>query len=323
MSIRFNFQDEFVKFLFSEYPIEVLSLKISDIKSLNFDNEYTLYENYRLISDKYFAYPLLPKEDSSLNSPDIIEYGHFPTNGQEVIINQGFAHTYYPGIPFEDIIGRPLICSGNSFIIAGILSDLTQGNKVDIVYYLNYYQAVDQPQHYEQPTVFIPYETIVQVGEIVDSEYKVIKFEGLYGNWDTVEIFRQKCGGVLSPWDRDILESQTLIEKVFLIVIEYINGDEALKDIDFLTWYLKKGDVIQFKLSDGTFTHSMIIYDDNEICDGNHRGQSGTCSGKDKKELLYAQHSTNSAGNYNNGHVRALLENNDNRIVFTKIKRDV
>ena len=105
--------------------------------------------------------------------------------------------------------------------------------------------------------------------------------------------------------------------------IEYINGDEALKDIDFLTWYLKKGDVIQFKLSDGTFTHSMIIYDDNEICDGNHRGQSGTCSGKDKKELLYAQHSTNSAGNYNNGHVRALLENNDNRIVFTKIKRDV
>lgn len=222
MSIRFNFQDEFVKFLFSEYPIEVLSLKISDIKSLNFDNEYTLYENYRLISDKYFAYPLLPKEDSSLNSPDIIEYGHFPTNGQEVIINQGFAHTYYPGIPFEDIIGRPLICSGNSFIIAGILSDLTQGNKVDIVYYLNYYQAVDQPQHYEQPTVFIPYETIVQVGEIVDSEYKVIKFEGLYGNWDTVEIFRQKCGGVLSPWDRDILESQTLIEKVFLIVIGII-----------------------------------------------------------------------------------------------------
>lgn len=105
--------------------------------------------------------------------------------------------------------------------------------------------------------------------------------------------------------------------------IEYASGNEALKDIDFLTWYLKKGDIIQLKKDDGKFTHSMIIYDDNEICDGKHIGQSGTCQNNGKKELLYAQHSSSLSGCYIQGHLRYLLKDNYNRIVFTKIKRDV
>lgn len=105
--------------------------------------------------------------------------------------------------------------------------------------------------------------------------------------------------------------------------IEYASGNEALKDIDFLTWYLKKGDVIQLKKDDDTLWHSMIIYDDNEICDGEHKGQSGICQNNGKKELLYAQHSTDLSGCYIQGHLRYLLKDNDNRIVFTKIKRDV
>ena len=102
--------------------------------------------------------------------------------------------------------------------------------------------------------------------------------------------------------------------------IEYASGNEALKDIDFLMWYLKKGDIIQLKYtSNDNLWHSMIICNDNVICDGKHKGVSNTCPNVGKRELLYAQHSSE----LNNGHLRALLKDNSNRIVFTKIKKDV
>lgn len=103
--------------------------------------------------------------------------------------------------------------------------------------------------------------------------------------------------------------------------IEYASGAKALEDIDFLVWYLKKGDVIQIKQSDGvSFLHSMIICDDNVSCDGNHKGEPNTCHNKNKKEIIYAQHSDN----FNNGHLRAVLKIYENSpFIFTKIKKDV
>ena len=103
--------------------------------------------------------------------------------------------------------------------------------------------------------------------------------------------------------------------------IEYASGSEALKDIDFLLWYLKKGDVIQMKKPNTDyFSHTMIIYDDNASCDTSHQGKVGKCNNKDKKELLYAQHSDNAL----NGHIRALLElYSSTPFTFIKIKKDV
>ena len=104
--------------------------------------------------------------------------------------------------------------------------------------------------------------------------------------------------------------------------IEYASGSEALKDIDFLLRYLKKGDVIQLRTA-GTATvrHSMIVYDDNATCDGRHKGVSGECLNYNKKEILYAQHSDD----FDNGHLRALLKDkeNGNNILIIKIKNDV
>ncbi len=102
--------------------------------------------------------------------------------------------------------------------------------------------------------------------------------------------------------------------------IEYASGSEALKDIDFLLRYLKKGDVIQLKnTDDDSLNHSMIVYDDNATCDGKHKGIDGNCPYSGRKEMLYAQHSSD----FINGHLRALLKENQNRIVITKLKNDV
>lgn len=104
--------------------------------------------------------------------------------------------------------------------------------------------------------------------------------------------------------------------------IEYASSVQALEDIEFLVWYLKKGDVIQFKGSDGTFTHSMIIQSDITICDGKHKGVTGSCPHVGENELLYAQHSTSESSNYIDGHLRKLLSEHDGAMVFIKIKRD-
>ena len=102
--------------------------------------------------------------------------------------------------------------------------------------------------------------------------------------------------------------------------IEYTSGSEALKDIDFLLRYLKKGDVIQLKnTDDDSLNHSMIIYDDDTTCDGRHKGIDGNCPYYGRKEMLYAQHSSD----FVNGHLRALLKGNQNHIVITKLKNDV
>lgn len=104
--------------------------------------------------------------------------------------------------------------------------------------------------------------------------------------------------------------------------IEYASGSEALKDIEFLLRYLKKGDVIQLRTA-GTTTvrHSMIVYDDNATCDGRHKGLAGECPYSGRKEILYAQHSDD----FDNGHLRALLKDKENgvNILIIKIKKDV
>lgn len=84
--------------------------------------------------------------------------------------------------------------------------------------------------------------------------------------------------------------------------------------------YLKKGDVIQLRTA-GTATvrHSMIVYDDDTTCDGKHKGVAGNCPYYGRKEMLYAQHSSD----FVNGHLRALLKGNQNRIVISKLKNDV
>lgn len=101
--------------------------------------------------------------------------------------------------------------------------------------------------------------------------------------------------------------------------IEYPSGPAALEDIDFLLFYLKNGDVIQLKAPDNIhWGHSMIIYDQDATCYGIHREEE-SCNNYEKKEMLYAQHTDN----YDNGHLRWLLENTSRGVIFTKIKNDI
>ena len=102
--------------------------------------------------------------------------------------------------------------------------------------------------------------------------------------------------------------------------ITYASGSSALEDIDFLVWYLKKGDVIQLKTAENDlYGHSMIIYNHNTTCDTKHKGEEGACPNRGKKEILYAQHTDD----YIQGHLRKLLEDTSRGVTFTKIKNDV
>ncbi len=104
-------------------------------------------------------------------------------------------------------------------------------------------------------------------------------------------------------------------------IVSYDSFADALDDVEFLVSYLKKGDVIQLKYSNGNAYHTMIVYDDDEECDGRHRGNANCYSNEGKKEILYAQHTDD----YKNGHLRYILEkkkSDDESIVFIKIKKD-
>ena len=134
---------------------------------------------------------------------------------------------------------------------------------------------------------------------------------GLLGEYDWISVSFTSATNFNKHWGQPNMRAYQ--------TIEYSSGNEALKDIDFLLWYLKNGDVIQLKKENGTLWHSMIICDDDAICDGAHLNITNSCPNTGKKEIIYAQHS----GNYNSGHLRALLKDRADRIVFIKIKKDI
>lgn len=186
------FYDEYFNFIKDSYPVDAFNLKRGRYASAP-DSEYKkniqIYEDYRATEGDVTAYYLSEKQDSVLSIDDMLEYGSFPNNENEVIVSIGYVLSMLDNtIPLGDHIGETITFCDREFTISGILYkvdrsiDFDQGARNEDFYQ---YLRSDSYYRYLEETngifLFIPYETIKSFGTPVDDNEEIrCVYRGLF-----------------------------------------------------------------------------------------------------------------------------------------------
>ncbi len=213
ISIQSNLQREYIKKVYDKYPFNVFSLSSNQYEALKKSYDLIVYDNFTIDEPGVACYPLFEKENSGLSFPGVIEYGYFPERNNEIIVSKKYILSCLNTQNYESCIGKIVTLGGYSYKIAGVLSDLSQGDAIDLVYYNSYYQTGN-------PTaVFIPYDTIKAKGHKVMTQTKMVRLNGLYDKPEVYEGLRSYLGGAISVWDAKILEVKTTMNVIFSIIM--------------------------------------------------------------------------------------------------------
>lgn len=163
-----NYDKFYFQKIKNEKPYGILELSNDLEKELVNYVDYT-YDEYRFYYKDMVGYPLLKKEDSSLNRAEIL-YGSFPNNENEVLINIEFAQKYFPDSPIESIINQELkIDEKMAFQVSGVIN-LKDESPFEIYYSNFFYSDIyvnTENGDIINPAFFIPYSTIEKIGKKV------------------------------------------------------------------------------------------------------------------------------------------------------------
>lgn len=213
ISIQSNLQGEYIKKTFAKYPFNVFSLPNNKYELLKKSYDLVVYDNYTIDQAGVECYPLFEKKNSGLSFPGVIEFGHFPEKNNEIVVSRQYITSYLNTENYRSCIGKTVSIGGYPYIIAGVLSDLSKGDELDLVYYNNYYKI-------EKPiAVFIPYDTIKERGYKVTSSTKMVRLDSLYDKPEVYEGIRSSLHGAISVWDAKILEMKATIDVIFGIIM--------------------------------------------------------------------------------------------------------
>lgn len=225
ISIQNNFEGEYIKRIYSMYPLNVFSISNGLYEQLKGKYNFVVYDDYTIDEKDVSCYPLLEKENSGLSFPGVIEFGHFPQNNNEIIVSREYITNCLKTQDYKSCVGKAVTIGGHSYTIAGVLSELSQDNEYELVYYNPYYLTGGQNK------VFIPYAEIKAKGHKVQSYTKVVRLDNLYGKDEIYKSLRSDLGGVpISAWDEKIMNAQTIINVIFMIImaVVFISGLIAL-----------------------------------------------------------------------------------------------
>ncbi|MBQ2745129.1 MAG: ATP-binding cassette domain-containing protein [Lachnospiraceae bacterium] len=219
-SVQNNFYSETVRHCKEQYPMEVFSLsELTYTSGLCYRNyQYEKYDLYCVNEDNYSCYPLLDEEDSVLGYGGLVKYGKFPKTENEVLISYDMA-LYLSKKNEADIekrIGEKIYIRDYEYTITGIVANIEEDKDVDPeIYYGDiYYKNADAVC-----LVYIPYESIRQYGELMDTSYVMVKVEGIYENEAIYKDVKNNiAGGALSIWDEKLGEMMEMLDFVNEII---------------------------------------------------------------------------------------------------------
>lgn len=169
ISIIENLKKEAILRCANLYPLHVLNVTIYDLPSIKYDINKKYY-NYHISGSDYEAYILLDSNDSHFNNKNMIKIGKFPTNDNEILINEEFALSKF-GDDYNNIIGKKITIKDTSFKVSGIIFGrngyLYPSNEI-------YNEIIDDDSNVIKPAVFIPYDTMAKIGTLDDDENIII-----------------------------------------------------------------------------------------------------------------------------------------------------
>ncbi|GFZ29528.1 hypothetical protein CSC2_00540 [Clostridium zeae] len=213
ISIQGNFQKEYIKKIYSKYPLNVFSLTNNQYESLKESYDFITYDNYTIDEKDIECHPLLNKEISGFNFQGVIEFGHFPEKSTEIVVTREYIKNCFNTENYKNFVGKTVSIGGYSYTVSGILSDLSQGDEKDLVYYNSYYQT-NNPNK-----VFIPYDTMKEKGYKVQSKTKMVRLDDLYDKREEYKSIRSFLDGPISVWDAKIIDMKTTIDMIYMIIM--------------------------------------------------------------------------------------------------------
>lgn len=157
-----------------EYPIQVFEIERQNYGEVErITNK--IYENYRITEEEYTAYILLDKEDSNFYVFDMIKYGSFPKEENEILVNMEFVQNNFSDIEYEEVIGQTIKIKKKEFIIQGIID---KDGKSDYDSYLcnGFYTDVIKDNEVTS-AIFIPYKTMEKIGKKFDTTTLLVSIE--------------------------------------------------------------------------------------------------------------------------------------------------
>lgn len=214
ISVQQNFGREYTKIVARQYPSNVFSLVNDEYEDFKNKYPFVLYRNYTLSEPGVTCMPLLERENSGLSYDRVIEFGAFPEKENEIIISRPYAEQQLHTTNYASCVGKAVILSGKTYMIAGVLSELTNNNQQNLVFCNSYYQKEDA-----ENLVFIPYDTLQKNGYEIPEKTKMVRLDGLYEHPEYYQNLRSDLNGAISVWDAKILDAQEIVQIVFYVIL--------------------------------------------------------------------------------------------------------
>lgn len=173
VSIIKNIQLEYIKYQANVHPLHVIEVMDKETTSNLTDVMQKQYENYQIEGSGYKAYILLDKEDSFWLEDTILVAGEYPSNENEIIVNEEFARNYFGNLKNDEIIGKNIVVKNQSFIIAGMIHHAEYDNAV--YQKIPFYRDIESNEENSiKPAIFIPYKKMQEIGTIKEQDSAII-----------------------------------------------------------------------------------------------------------------------------------------------------
>lgn len=218
-TLQKNFDSEYLRIMQDRYPMDLIIFYGAELDGFPYIDDIVIYDNYTAEEDGINAYYLLNEKDSVLAIDGMIIAGRFPETNCEVLASQAFISSHFGETTnYEIHIGKQIIFKDTEFTISGVLADLSNSTIEHNLFTDIYYQRKVQDN-----SIFIPYDTIKNIGEKQETDFHVGVYDGLADNNEVLtELQRTLIDGKPNQFYADIKTSQAMLDgisSIFLIVL--------------------------------------------------------------------------------------------------------
>lgn len=187
-----NLETIMTNYMTKRYPMDAIQMPRSQYSSCSF-RESTIPYYYYTAQDNDVTALYLPDYHASVFGVEgMLLYGSFPTDADQVIVSFDYGKEICPS---QDEIGCKIEFQGKTYTVSAVLRPLDNTiindgmTAIDIynsdIYYFRQYGKI----------IFIPYQTIKEIGEEVSCDYIRVLYPNLYHNSSDLERVRKEMEG--------------------------------------------------------------------------------------------------------------------------------
>ncbi len=221
-TVQGNFQEEYARYFCNSYPLDFFVFNKGDIDGLPFRNQIKVYEHYTASEGDVMANYIIEQKDSVFKLAGMIKAGRFPQSKEEILVSPKFLSLYFSDKNLKNAdayISRTIVFKNQELTISGITPSVADKEFNDTLRKDVYYREdVYSKENLDKAMIFIPYETIKELGEKTDLHYgwQVGVFEGLGSDKAAQEAIKEATQSetVPSVFYGEIVDRQNAVNAV-------------------------------------------------------------------------------------------------------------